>query len=183
MTKPTPILIMKAHPLQGWSEHDLAIVRSFIFDSIRGLNEQHNARWRRFWSRIWKAEVGQVFQFQNVIERSGPYHRMHMGMEQKLFESQERWDSLEAMRLWLKTGAVWGDYQVNNRGALRFVPRSTSYDMCSDDEMREVHVAMVAFLRTPRAQRRLWPHLGAAKRSEMLELVLAKPQDEEGGRP
>ena len=182
MTKPTPILIMKAHPLQGWTEQDLSVVRRFIFDSIRGLNEQHNARWRRFWARIWKAEVGQVFQFENVVERSGTYHRMHMAMEQKLFESQERYGQIEPMRDWLKVGAAWGDFQVNARGALRFVPRSTSYEKCSDDEMREVHAAMLAFLRTPYAQRRLWPHLPAAKRAEMLESILAS-RDEEGGRP
>lgn len=182
MTKPTPILIVKAHPLAGWSEHELSIVRRFIFDGIRGLNEQHNTRWRRFWSRIWKAEVGQVFQFDNVVERSGPYHRMHMGMEQRLFESQERWGQMEPLRDWLKVGAAWGDYQINARGVLQFVPRSTSYDQCSDDEMREVHAAMLAFLHTPTAQRRLWPHLPAVKRAEMLESVLAS-REEEGSRP
>lgn len=180
MTKPSAILIMKAHPLAGWSEHELSIVRRFIFDGIRGLDEQHNTRWRRFWSRIWKAEVGQVFQFENVVERSGPYHRMHMGMEQRLFESQERWAQIEPFRDWLKVGAAWGDYQVNARGALRFVPRSTSYEKCSDDEMREVHAAMLAFLHTPSAQRRLWPHLPAQRRAEMLESVLTRPTEDGG---
>jgi|GEM_PF-261934 len=173
MTKPSAILIMKAQPLEAWNERDLSVVRRFIFDGIRGLNAQHEARWRRFWGRIWKAEPGQVFQLDNVVERSGPFHRMHMGMEQRLFESQERWGQLEPFRNWLKTGAGWGEYQRHDGGPMKFVPRSTAYEHCSDDEMREVHEAMVAFLRTPYALRRLWPHLAEPKRHEMLETVLA----------
>jgi hypothetical protein len=179
MTKSTAILITKAHPLDGFSEFERSVVRRFLFECFHGLNEQHHKRWLRFWSRLWKFEVGQVAQIENVVERSGPYHRMHMGMEQRLFHSQERWAQLEPMRDWLKVGAAWGDYQVNNRGALRFVPRSTSYEQCSDDEMREVHGAMVAFLHTTYAQRRLWPHVSPARRAEMLETILAKPEGEQ----
>lgn len=176
--KPSAILIMKAHPLDLLNEYERGIVRRFLFDCIQGLNEQQDGRWRRFWSRIWKAEVGQVFQFDNLVERSGPFHRLHMGLEQRLFDSQERWGQIGPMRDWLKVGAAWGDYQLNARGALRFVPRSTSYEQCSDDEMREVHTAMVAFLRTPYALRRLWPSIAQPQRFEMLETILAKREDQ-----
>ena len=58
------------------------------------------------------------------------------------------------------------------RDKMVFVPRSTNYETCSDDEMREVHEAMVTFLHTDAAQCFLWPHLTKEQRAEMLESVL-----------
>lgn len=178
MSKPSAIMIAKHHPIERMPEHELAIVRRFLFDGIRGLDEKHDKRWRRLWSRIIKSEVGEVFHLQNVVDRSGPYHRMHMGLEQRLFDRQERWAKLEHLRAWLKAGAGWGDYELVN-GRMKFVPRSTSYEACSDDEMREVHVSMVAFLRTPYAQRHLWGHLKPVQRSEMLESIVEPPEREQ----
>lgn len=175
MTKPSPILITKHHPLERMPEHELAIVRRFLFDGVRGLDETHDKRWRRLWNRIIKAEVGEVFHLESVIGRSGPFHRRHMAIEQALFDRQDQWATLASLRNWLKTGAAWGDYALSARGVMKFVPRSTAYAVCSDDEMREVHIAMLAFLRTPGAQRRLWPHLAPAARSEMLESIIEPP--------
>ena len=179
MTKPSAIMITKVHPLERMPEHELAIVRRFLFDGIRGLDEKHDKRWRRQWSRIIRAEVGEVFHLESVVDRSGKFHRFHMALEQNLFDRQDQWATLDSMREWLKTGAAWGDFTLNGRGVMKFVPRSTSYDACSDDEMREVHTAMLAFLRTPGAQRKLWPHLAPAARSEMLENIVEPPEREQ----
>jgi len=176
MTKPSPIFITKLHPLEQMSEQELAAVRKFLFGGMRGLNEQHEKRWRRFWRRVLQAEIGEVFHIDNVVGRSGPFHRMHMAMEQGLFDRQERWANIKHMRNWLKTGAGWGTYELVN-GRMKFVPKSTSYEECSDDEMREVHEAMVAYLRSPSALRKLWPHLSADQRSEMLETILERPEE------
>lgn len=176
MTKASAILITKTHPLDGIPEQDKAAVRRFLFDGLRGLDEQNDKRWKRFWSRIWKAEPGEVFHFLDVVDRSGPFHRMHMSLEQTLFDRQDRFTNMDRFRDWLKTGAGWGTYTLV-RERMKFVPRSTSYDECSDHEMKEVHVSMVAFLRTPRAQRRLWPHLDADRRTEMVESIL-DPQEQ-----
>lgn len=172
MTKPSAILITKTHPLEQMPEHELAIVRRFLFDGIRGLDEKHDKRWRRHWSRIIKAQVGEVFHFEDIVDRSGPFHRMHMALEQNLFDRQDQWATLDHMRDWLKTGAGWGDFALNARGVMKFVPRSTAYEACSNDEMYELHSAMLAFLRTPGAQQKLWGHLTPIQRSEMLESIL-----------
>lgn len=182
MTKPSTILVAKQMSLTGMPEPERAVVRHVLLDAIRGVNEQHHGRWRRWVNRLLRAEPGEVFTFRNITERSGPFHRMHMRFEQTLFDRQERWPHLNGMRDWLKVGAGWCDWAPGPRGGIVPVPRSLSYEDCSDDEMREVHEAMVAFLRTPHAQKFLWPHLKAAQRSEMFEAILARP-DEEGGRP
>ncbi|MNW20866.1 hypothetical protein D3C71_2214700 [compost metagenome] len=52
------------------------------------------------------------------------------------------------------------------------VPRSISYAKLEQDDMEQFHKDAVAFLRTEHAQKTMWPHLPAARASEMLELVL-----------
>lgn len=180
--KHSPILVTKQMSLAGMPEPDRRVVRHVLLDAIQGLNEQHQSRWRRWVNRLLRAEPGEVFGFVNLASRLGPYHRMHMKFEQTLFDRQEKWPHLKGMRDWLKIGAGWCDWAPGPRGGIVPVPRSLDYESCSDDEMREVHEAMLAFLRTPHAQRYLWPHLPAPKRAEMLETVLTRP-DEEGGRP
>lgn len=179
MIKASSILIAKTQRIEDMPEQELAVVRKFLFGGIQGLNEQHEKRWRRLWSRIIKAEVGEVFDLEIKVERSGKFHRRHMAIEQMLFDRQERWARIEAMRLWLKTGAMWGDYTLMPNGRMKFVPRSTSYEQCSDAEMREVHEAMLVFLRTTLAQRRLWPHLSMDARHEMLENIIDPPEKEQ----
>lgn len=178
MTKPAAILITKRYPIERMPEQDLAAVRRFLFDGIQGLDEQHDKRWRRLWGRILKGAVGEVVHLQIVVGRSGAFHRMHMALEQRLFDRQDQWATLGSLRDWLKTGAAWGEFKFNARGVMKFVPRSTAYEACSDDEMREIHAAMLAFLRTPGAQRKLWPHLAPAARSEMLETIVDPPPQE-----
>lgn len=178
MTKPAAILICPQIALRTLPENERNIVSRFLFDNIRGLDEKHNARWRRMWSRIWQADAGEVTHLEVVVDRSGPYHRRHMAMEQALFDRQERWLMLDDFRWWLKTGAGWGDFTLLPNGRMKFVPRSTSYEACSDDEMKELHQAMLAFLRTPKTMRKLWPHLSPDARYEMLESILEPPERE-----
>lgn len=172
MTKPTSILLMKRQALRHLSAEQKDLVRHVMGECICGLDEQNNTRWRRFLAQLLRAEPGEVFHLHQLTERSGPFHRMHMGFEDRLFKSQEKFTNARAFRNWLKTGAAWGSYELNAQGVMKFVPASISYEACSDAEIREVHADMLAFLRTPLAQRRLWPHLPAAKRAEMLESVL-----------
>lgn len=178
MTKSSAILITKTQRLEDLPEQERAVVRKFLFGGIQGLNEQHEKRWRRLWSRIIKAEVGEVFDLEIKVSRSGKFHKRCMAIEQLLFDRQEQWANIKALREWLKTGAGWGDYQLNARGVMKFIPRSRSYEECSDDEMVETNESMVTFLRTDFAQRHLWPHLSRAARSEMMESILeSKPED------
>ena len=173
MGKVSPILIAKRASLAGMPEPQRATVRHVLLEAVGGLNSTHDSRWRRFINRLLRAEPGEVFELASVVERSGRFHRRHMALEQRLFDHQERWVSLTAMRDWLKTGAGWVEWKPGARGGIVAVPRSVSYEQCSDDEMREVHEAMLGFLHTPHAQRFLWPHLNAGGRAAMLESVLA----------
>ena len=177
MTRATSIMITPMVALRTVPPADRDAVRRFLFQNIRGLNTKHDKRWRRFWGRLWGAEAGEVFHIQLIIDRSGPFHRFHMKFEQILFDNQDRYVNQDHFRNWLKTGAAWGDFQLVGE-RLKFIPRSLAYEECSDDEMREIHEDMVEFLRTDRAQRRLWPQLSHDQRSDMVETLLADHREE-----
>lgn len=177
MSKPSPILVAPVVALRYLPAAERAVVSRFLFEHIRGLDRQMDRRWRRLWERVWKAEPGEVLQLENVVERCGPFHRMHMATEQLLFDAQDRFDNFKVFRDWLKTGAGWGDYERVGR-TLVFVPRSTSYDQCSDDEMRELHAQMLEFLHTDDAQLQLWPNQKPNQRAQMLADVLRQLDDQ-----
>ncbi|WP_423459956.1 hypothetical protein [Ottowia sp. VDI28] len=179
MTKPSPILITKRASLANMPEAQRATVRHVLLDAVGGLDSVHNTRWRRFVNRLLRAEPGEVFELMTLTDRSGKFHRRHMALEQRLFDHQERFATLGALRDWLKTGAGWVEWKPGARGSIVPVPRSTAYEACSDDEMREVHEAMLAFLHQPATQRKLWPHLSSHARAAMLESVLASPEQGE----
>ena len=103
MTKPSAILVCPQVALRMLPAAEREVVSRFLFDNIRGLDEKHDKRWRRLWGRFWKADPGEVFHLEIVVDRSGPFHRRHMAMEQALFDRQERWRRLDDMRWWLKT--------------------------------------------------------------------------------
>jgi hypothetical protein len=177
MTKAASILIAPMIALRTLPEQDRAVIRRFLFDLIRGLDAKHDKRWRRFWTRIIKAEPGEVVQLQDQADRSNKFHRRHMAIEQRLFDSQERWTNIDRFRDWLKTGAGFGHYELVG-ARMKFIPSSTSYEQCSDAEMREFHENLMVFLHAPYAQRRLWPHLKSGQRQDMLETVIQGPSQE-----
>jgi hypothetical protein len=178
VSKASIIMVAPQVNLRALPLAERQVVSHFLFDCIRGLDAKHDKRWRRLWNRIWYSEPGEAAEIAALQPRSLVFHKRHMAIEQRLFDSQERWTNLDRFRDWLKTGAGFGHYEVAG-GRMRFIPASCAYEECSDDEMREFHTAMVEWLHSPYPQRRLWPHIPAAQRSAMLETVLAKPGEGE----
>lgn len=178
MTKAASILIAPMIALRTLPEQDRAVIRRFLFDLIRGLDAKNDKRWRRLWSRIWKAEPGEGFQIYSMEERSGAFHRRHRAILDRLFESQERFRNIKALHDWMKVGAYWVTWEEGKTGKPIPKPRSTSFPECSEDEMREAHMAMLDYLHTERAQRYLWKHLKSEQRQDMLETIIQGPEQE-----
>lgn len=139
------------------AEKDAA--RRVMFGAIDGLGERGQKQWRRFMSALFRLAPGEMVTIKTHRERSGPYHRRHMAMEARIFESQVRFSEFEQFRNWLKIGAGHVDWAPGPKGAVVPIPKSISFANLEDDKMREVHEAMVRFLRTEHAARALWPHL------------------------
>ncbi|CBJ38312.1 conserved protein of unknown function, phage related [Ralstonia solanacearum CMR15] len=153
---------------------DREAARRVLFGAIDGLGEKGKKQWRRFVNGLFNLEPGEMVEIVTHKARSGPFHRRHMALEQRVFESQERIADFPQFRLWLKLGAGHVDWMPGVRGGVVPVPRSIAYSKLEDGEMREFHDAVVAFLRTPHAQKYLWPALPAMQADAAIEAVLAE---------
>jgi len=167
------ILLVRQPDVQ-MTEHDMECARRFIFGLVDGLGEQNKRRWRRFWSMLWRMVAGEIATVVTHKDRSTPYHRRHMKIEQTVFEAQERIAEFEQFRYWLKVGAGFVDWLPGPKGAVVPFPKSIAYDRLEQAEMQEFHDNAIAFLRTEHAAKCLWPHMPAAQRAQAIEAVLSE---------
>jgi hypothetical protein len=169
------ISIVKLQPIESQREDMMDAMRGMLFGGVvDGLGEVNKSRWRRFWAFIVRAEVGEVFDIVTHTARLGWYHRKHMKLETRLFDEQERFKDFEQFRNWLKIGAGHVDWFPGPRGGIVAIPRSISYPKMEQGEFEEFHAAAVAFVRTPKAQRTLWPKAPAAHAAGFVEQVLGE---------
>ena len=167
-------IVLVRQDAQPIAEADREAARRVLFGAIDGLSEQHRKSWRRIWNWfLHRAEPGEMLEIKTHRERLGWYHRKHMALEQAVFEAQERFDSFEAFRAWMKVGSGFVDWYPGPKGGVIPVPRSISYARLEQDDMERVHADMVAFLRTPHAIKTLWPHTPESQRELAIEAVLA----------
>lgn len=155
------------------ADADKESARRVLFGIVDGLGERGRKQWRRFVNGLLRLEPGEMVEIHTRKARSGPFHRRHMALEQRVFEAQERFESFKGYRDWLKVGAGHCDWYPGPRGGVFPVPKSIAYDQLEEDEMREFHDATVDFLRTEHAGRTLWKHLSATQRIEQIEFLLA----------
>lgn len=154
-------------------EQDADAARRVLFGMVDGLGEQGRKSWRRFINRLFKLEPGELVEIKTHQERIGWYHRKHMALEQRIFESQERISDFDQFRTWLKVGSGFVDWLPGPKGGVIPVPRSISYSKLEQGEMEQVHDKIVEFLRSEHASAYLWKHLSPTARIEMVEGILS----------
>lgn len=159
----------KAMPAQAALDGASAL----LFGAIDGFTKEDRRAWRRFWKRVKGMEPGELATCEMVFPRSGKFHRLHMALEQTVFDSQERFIHFEQLRNWMKIGAGHVDWMPGPRGAVVPIPKSIAYSAMDDEEFKVFHNNLLAFLREPHAAKVLWPHLTEQARAEMVEALLA----------
>lgn len=153
-------------------EAERTVARNVLFGIVDGLGEQGKRQWRRFFNRLMKLEPGEIVEIRTHQERIGWYHRKHMALEQRVFEAQEKFETFDQFRVWLKVGSGFVDWLPGPKGGVIPVPKSISYAKLEQGEMEKVHEDIVAFLRTEHAGRTLWKHLAPMARIEAIEGLL-----------
>lgn len=179
MTKPSAILVCPVVALRQLPPAERDIVSRFLFQHIRGMDAQNDKRWRRFWGQVWGADAGVGFQILSMEERGGPFHRRHRAILERIFQNQDAFANIDRLHDFLKAGAGFVTWEPGKDNKPVAIPRSTAFDKCSEDEIREFHAAMEDFLRTDRAQRRLWRRMKSAARTDMVEAILSDQQEHE----
>jgi hypothetical protein len=160
------------------SEQQRQLLRGVLFEMFGGCTEDDHKFWMRLWGELMNAGSGEVFTINVSIQRDGRFHRRHMKLENELFLNQEAFSSFEQLRNYLKVGAGFCEWKVV-RGQLVPEPKSISYDQCDQLTMEKFHTDAIAFLRTPRAQSELWPHLSPAMAQESIETLLSSFERQE----
>lgn len=180
MSAASSILICPVVQLHTLPDMERDILRRFFTEHLVGMDRTHDKRWRSLVRDWFNAEPGEGFELLRKKERGGRFHRRHRVILQRLFDSQERFSNVDRMHDWLKVAVGFVDWHEGRKpGVMVPKPRSTAYDHCSEDEMREFHEAAVDYLRGERAQRYLWRHLNASRRQGMLDAVLSKPGEDQ----
>lgn len=147
------------------------VLRKFLTGYIDGFNRDDKRAWRRFLKRLMGLEPGEMALIEARMPRSGPFHRRHMAIEQRVFDAQERFQNFDQFRVWLKVGAGWVDWCAGPKGGVVPIPKSISYGQADQDEFTRYHESVIEFLRGPHAARFLWRHLGE-QAADMMEGVL-----------
>jgi hypothetical protein len=157
------------------SDADKEAARRVFFGYVHGLGERGRKQWVRFVNGLLRLEPGEMVEIHTRKPRSGPFHRRHMALEQRVFEAQEKFEQFDpGFRDWLKVGAGFVTWYPGPRGGVFPVPKSIAFDQLEDDEMRAFHESVVAFLRTEHAGRTLWKHLSPEQRIEQIEFLLSE---------
>lgn len=156
------------------TEAEREVVRRVLFGTIDGLGERGKRQWRRFFNTVLRLTPGELVDIRTHKERSGPFHRRHMLMETRFFQGQERFEEFEQFRNWLKVGAGHCDWFPGPTGGVVPVPKSIEFARLEEADMRELHNAMVHFLRTPHAIKTLWPKLPESQRHEAVEALMTE---------
>lgn len=154
------------------TEAEKAAATKVLEHGLRGVDEKNHKRWRNFLRHVFGLEHGEIAEVGTRIPRSGPFHRYHMKIEQAVFDAQDRFAHFEQFRNWLKVGSGFCDWVAGPRGGVIPIPKSIAYAELEENEMREFHTDMLAFLRGPHAAPYLWKHLPAEKAAEMMESIL-----------
>jgi len=150
---------------------DMEGARQLLFKCLDGFGEEDRKAWRKLWKKLINLAPGEIFEVHTIFSRSGPFHRRHMALEQKVFDSQEQFDDFEAFRNWLKLGSGWVIWAPGEDGTLTPVPKSTSYAAAEQGEFEKFHAGVLRFLRSPHAGPFLWPHL-EQKAIDQIEYIL-----------
>lgn len=140
-------------------------------EKLVGASDRDDRAYQRFIARI-KALADSCITFSWREPRSGPFHRWFFAQMNRVLEAQDRFEDMEAFMCWAKTGAGYCEFLPHPKHGLIAVPKSIAFDKLDQIEFDPIARAILGFLRSDHARETLWPHLGAARAMEMVDVLL-----------
>lgn len=154
------------------TEQQRSVLRECLFGMVDGQAEEDQRAWRRFWNGIWHMGSGEFFSIKTLIPRYLPSHKKQMKLEGEVFKNQERIKDREMFRLWLKVGSGWVVWASGPKGGVFPVPKSISFAKCDEGDFLIYRDGVLEFLRTPHAQKYLWPSASPIVAQASMESIL-----------
>lgn len=154
---------------------DSAVLRRFLFEMVDGATQKDKKAWRRFIKAMNVARVNDYFEITIKRQRNTQFHRLTMAVILAVFKAQERFEEIGIFRQWIKVGCGFVDYIPDvTTGELRAIPRSQSFDDCSEDEAREFFDQMCTFMRSADCCATLWKDAPIERSMEGMMRILQK---------
>lgn len=57
------------------TDSEIELFRKFLFGVLRGLSEDDQKGWNRFWNRVVRAEPGELFTLETIFPRNYEFHK------------------------------------------------------------------------------------------------------------
>lgn len=157
------------------TEQDAAAVRRFLFEHIDGCNDVDKKSWRSWWRALVNAGSGEYFSISIKRQRHGPFHRLVMLVLSTVYKAQERFDDFRIFRSFVKLGAGFVDYVPDMKnGGMMAVPKSQSFDECSEEEVRMFFHEAQIFMRSEACYSVLWPALSPDLADKAMNEILQR---------
>lgn len=140
------------------TESELVGLRKWLFECLRGVNDEEDKGWRRFWKRVTQLETGEVSFFDFIIPRNGMFHRKFFVL---LDVGYDAWDpnrvrksykglavekSREQFREDITILAGYYEQTFNLKGEMRVRARSISFANMDDVEFERLYQSVVTVL-------------------------------------
>ena len=178
MTPPSAFLVAPTVQLNALPDGERDVIRRLFTQHLRGVDDESEAFLRRLYYDLTRAEPGECFALCRDEERDLRFHARHRAILDKLFKAQEDIGYVDDLHSWLKVRVSFVHWRPTSSGRLVPVPRSTAFKECAEEDFRAFHRRMVDALHEPDVQEKFWPRLSLKERAEMVESVLAKPEEE-----
>lgn len=123
-----------------------------------GMSLEDERQYRRFVNRARSLPGDESLVLSWKAPRSPVFHRRHFALLNRIFDNQEVFVVRRQFRKWGEVGAGHCDWVPGPAGVMVPVPKSIDYESLDDDEFRELHLGVRAFIQSPRGLSTLWPH-------------------------
>lgn len=71
------------------TEAELVTIRRFLFECLRGLDDDNQKAWKRIWGRFIKLEAGEIASVEFIFPRNPQFHRRFFALLQVGFDAWE----------------------------------------------------------------------------------------------
>lgn len=140
------------------SDAELTFVRQFLFECIRGTNQDEDRAWKRMWKRMIGLESGEISFWEFFIPRNPKFHRKFFALLDVGFDSwqpERKHKSHKGMaveknreqfREDITIAAGFYEQTFDLKGRMRIRAKSISFAKMDDAEFEKLYDAVVTVL-------------------------------------
>lgn len=140
------------------TEEELAVVRRFLMECYRGIGEDNDKAWNRFWSSLKRLDAGEIVTADFVFPRNPLFHRKFFAL---LTVGYEAWEPprkrktykgipvLKNFERFRADVTILAGYYVQTfglDGKMTLEPKSISFAKMGEDEFQKLYSAVADVL-------------------------------------